>query len=93
MLSCLRMEVQMENGLIIWINGNDGKYGTLLITVCNPKNHTPKSNKSLLFVPDRNVGTNDFEDSGACFSLIHPKVGEIDSYIFDYELNKLKGKK
>ena len=85
---------EKEPAVQSWINKVDGKYSGLLLCVCNPGSHTPKSKKSILLVPDSDldflggalVGRN------AIFSILVPKLGEIDSYIIDDELKQLKEK-
>lgn len=74
-----------------WINRVDGKYSGLLLCVCNPGSHTPRSKRSILVVPDSDI---DFTGSHAgrapIFSLLIPKIGEVDSCTIGYELEQLK---
>ena len=73
-----------------WIDWADGEYSALVLAVCNSGAYTPKSKKSILFVPDKIIyGGKGLEDSPV-FSLIVPGIGEIDSYTIDYELEELK---
>jgi hypothetical protein len=76
-----------------WIDENDGKYSALLLAVCNMGSHTPKSKKSILMIPDKEIsfsGDISRVDREAVFDLIFPGIGEIDSYTIDYELERLK---
>jgi len=68
-----------------WIDRVDGRYSGLLLCVCNPGNHTPKSKKSILVIPDRNVGPAE----EAIFSLLDPRLGEVDSYTIDCKIKQL----
>ncbi len=74
-----------------WIDSVDGKYHSLMFWVCNPRTCEPASKKSLLFVPDRDIAGRVF-NLGTCYTLYVPKIGAVDGYTIDYELNKLKGK-
>lgn len=74
-----------------WINSVDGKYHSLLFCVCNPGTCEPSSKKSLLFVPDRDIGGKIY-DLGTCYHLYVPRIGVVDSYTINYELNRLKEK-
>lgn len=68
-----------------WIDARDGKFACLFILCCNPEATTVKSKKSLLVFADRETkaGYLDIEER-ACFSLVHPKEGEIDAYTIDH---------
>lgn len=74
-----------------WINSVDGKYHSLLFCVCNPRTREPASKKSLLLVPDRDINGRLF-NLGTCYTLYVPKVGAVDGYTIDFELNRLKEK-
>ncbi len=82
-------DAEREYAVQSWINKVDGKYSGLLLCVCNPGSHTPKSKKSILVVPDSDI---DFRGVGRdpIFSLLVPKVGELDSYTIDYETEQLR---
>jgi hypothetical protein len=75
-----------------WINSVDGKYHSLLFSVCNPGVCKPISKKSLLFIPDRDIAEAEAHNFGTCYHLYVPKVGIVDGYTIEYELNKLKEK-
>ena len=81
-----------------WIDENDGKYSALVLRVCNPGHHTPRSKRSILVVPDSIVGNFDpsthelINDREDIYSLIVPKIGEVDSYTIEYEIEKLRKK-
>jgi len=82
--------IYFDNGkhkLQRWINSKDGKYSALLLHACNSKSHTPKSKKSILIIPDRVISAEN--RNLTCYSLIVPKIGEVNGYVIDYELNKL----
>ncbi len=77
-----------------WVNSVDGKYSALLLCVCNPGTHTPKSKKSVLMIPDDII---EFIGSGGttpernvCFDLYVPKKGLLDSYTIGYEIKQLE---
>ncbi|MBU1111732.1 MAG: hypothetical protein ABIG93_04530 [archaeon] len=74
------------------ITRNDGKYSALLLAICNPGMHTPKSRKSILVVPDTTINWGLSTDHEIIFDLIVPRIGELDSYTIDYELEQLKKK-
>ncbi len=72
-----------------WIKKYDGKYAALLFFSCNTAGLTPTSKKSMLIVPDRNVRLQDFGSAPNViepvkFTMIVPKIGEIDAYSIDY---------
>ncbi len=74
-----------------WIDSQDGRYGALLIYSCNPGVHTPKSERSLLWVPNNDVKLGmSFSLRDHSFDLIVPKKGIIDTNTIDYELRELK---
>jgi hypothetical protein len=75
-----------------WINSVDGKYSGLLLCVCNPGMHTPKSRISPIVVPDHIVNFGNIKRDGI-FSILEPDflgMEEIDSYIIDYKVKELK---
>ncbi|MDA1196982.1 MAG: hypothetical protein O2779_03400 [Nanoarchaeota archaeon] len=73
-----------------WINRVDGKYSGLLLCVCNPGGHTPKSKRSILVVPDSDIDFRPGAERDPIFSLLVPKVGELDSYTIGYETEQLR---
>jgi hypothetical protein len=86
-----------------WINKQDGKYSGLILNVCNPGAHTPKTKESLLILPYIEIRTkNDFgiKGQGEIFdiferglrsaNIIPPGEEEITGYTIDYELNELR---
>jgi hypothetical protein len=73
-----------------WIDKFDGKYSALLLCICNLGNSTPKSEKSIIFLPDYIVDFRTYPKRETIFSLIVPNLGEIDSYTIDYELKRLE---
>jgi len=83
---------EREYAVQSWINKVDGKYSGLLLCVCNPGSHTPKSKKSILVVPDSDIDFTGGMYAGRdpIFSLLVPKVGELDSYIIGYEMEQLR---
>lgn len=82
---------EKEYSVQSWINKVDGKYSGIFLCTCNPSNHTPKSKKSILVVPDSDVDfTGIHTRRNTIFSLLVPKIGEIDSYTIFYELEQLK---
>ncbi|MEX2033442.1 MAG: hypothetical protein WD889_02680 [Candidatus Colwellbacteria bacterium] len=75
-----------------WIDEHDGKFACLVIFSCNPGHITVSSRRSLLVIADRDVTLRE-GPSGYSFSLIDPKLGEVDDYTIDHRLNELRGKK
>ena len=77
-----------------WINSVDGNYSALLICVCNPGTHTPKSKKSVLMIPDSDIdfiaGGGAITGRNVCFDLYVPKKGLLDFYTIDYEIEQLE---
>ncbi|MBI4983599.1 hypothetical protein HZC32_03060 [Candidatus Woesearchaeota archaeon] len=74
-----------------WINKVDGKYSGLLLCVCNPGSHSPKSKKSILVVPDSDIDfTGIYAGRDPIFSLLVPRIGELDIYTVGYEMEQLK---
>lgn len=74
-----------------WINKVDGKYSGLLLCVCNPGSYTPKSKKSILIVPDSDIDFSQKSDvKDPIFSLLVPKIGELDLYTIGHEVEQLK---
>ena len=78
-----------EHTVQSWVDNVDGNYSGLLLCVCNPGSHTPKSEKSILLVPDSDI---DYVSSERepIFSLLVPEVGELYSYTVSYELEQLR---
>ncbi len=82
---------EKEYAVQSWINEVDGKYSGLLLCVCNPGSHTPKSKKSILVVPDSNIDfTGMYAGRDPIFSLLVPRIGELDSSTIGYELEQLR---
>lgn len=77
-----------------WINQKDGEYSALILYSCNPGIHTPASKKSILVIPDHNVMSRFtalyLSEKDTCYTILVPKIGEIDHYTIEYELNKLE---
>ena len=77
-----------------WVNQHDGKYALLAPVVCNPGSQLVRSGSSLLLVPDRNVAPRWLAESSGeyeyHFSLLHPTHGEIDDYVIEHELRRLR---
>lgn len=70
-----------------WIDKNDGKYKALLLCVCNPDHEDVAYKRSIIMLPDTEI---DFRASdSAVFSLLIPKIGEVDGYTIKYELEQL----
>jgi hypothetical protein len=72
-----------------WINSMDGKFAGLWLFSCNPGHHTPKSKKSVILLSDRDIGLSHIVDN-SIFSLWVPKIGDVNSYVIDYEVQSLK---
>ncbi len=73
-----------------WINEMDGRYNALVIDVCNPKSRRVYSKKSLVVAPN---GV--YSGLRQCVGMVQvelfvPKIGYLDGYIFDAELEDLK---
>ena len=66
-----------------WIDKNDGKYACLFLCVFGIDAAGLKSEKSLLFIPDRGCKEN-------IVSMFSPLHGEIDSYTIDAHLKELE---
>jgi len=81
---------EREYAVQSWINEVDGKYSGLLLCVCNPRSHIPKSKKSILVVPDSDIDFRPWSERDPIFSLLVPKVGELDSYTIGYETEQLR---
>lgn len=73
-----------------WLNALDGKFASLVCYVCNPRALTVYTKKSLLLLPDGEVSDGCMLMDRCHFSLIHPQRGEIDKYIINFELERLK---
>jgi len=76
-----------------WISRKEKNYGAILLCVCNPGNHTPKSKQAALYFADGNVGFSlktDRRIDETTFNLFVPNKEIIDSYTIDSELEELK---
>jgi hypothetical protein len=81
---------EIERSVQNWINRKDGKYSALLLCVCNPESHTPRSKKSILVVPDTTINLGINPDHEIIFDLIVPDIGNVDSYTINYEMEQLR---
>lgn len=72
-----------------WIDRYEKQYGVLVLLSCNVHSHTPKSEKSLLVLPDRTFSLGDIWGGVVCIDLIHPMLGELDP-IIEHALRLLK---
>ncbi len=79
-----------------WVKVRDGKFGCIACYLCNPASVTIKTKRSLLLLPDRDVGFDvkslGVEKERFHLTLIHPKEGEIDDYTLDYHIRQLKAR-
>ena len=62
----------------------------IFCNVCNPAAQTVKTKKSLLIIPDADISDLHLLYDACHLSLIHPARGEIDDYIVEYELRRLR---
>ncbi len=69
-----------------WLNKHDGRYACLACLSCNPGHHTVTTRKSLLYIPDNDVGAT----TAYVATLIHPTQGEISGYTIDHDLAELR---
>lgn len=72
-----------------WINGVDGKYKALILFSCNPEENEVHSEKSPIITPEDFVGRYIYNER-IPISLYLPGKGNIDSYLIEEELKKLK---
>jgi hypothetical protein len=74
-----------------WINKFDGKYGTLVLLLCDDSEATsPLSKHSLLICPDGLVGGKMLlHECQYHFLFLHPTYGEICSYTADHATKTL----
>ncbi len=73
-----------------WINHIDGKYGILILECCNPYGLEIHSNISAILVPNA-VYSGALQNLGDVqVELFIPKIGYIDSYTIDYELEQMR---
>ncbi len=75
-----------------WINEVDGKYNALILDVCNPKNSSITSEKSVVIHPNGGVSNRLLMQDRVQMELYLPGIGYLDSYLFEEQLEKLKKK-
>lgn len=91
----LYVDADEETPVQKWVDSQDGRYGALLLAVCNPgcssspRTHTPKTRASLLLAAESDVHFYDWKDA-FCLDLIKPGGEIIDSYTIGYELEHLR---
>jgi hypothetical protein len=72
-----------------WINSVDGKYKALILFSCNPEENEIHSKKSPIITPENFPGRYIYNER-IPISLYLPRKGNIDSYLIEEELRKLK---
>ena len=73
-----------------FIDKVDGKYANIILSSCNPESREIHSKKSAVFAYNYIHSWIRQEMSDGKMELFIPKIGYIDSYTIDYELEKLK---
>ncbi len=74
-----------------WIDQNSSRYFCLILASCNRAALTPKSDRTMLLLPDRPFATGSASEGDVSWALVHDNR-EIDAYTAKHELNALKGK-
>lgn len=87
-------------GVEDWIADHEARHTCLVLCTCNPAAMLPKPKRALLFVPDKSFtlsglgadedGNPSNVDADAVMTLVHPKIGVIDQYTYEYELDQLR---
>ena len=73
-----------------WINKMDGKYKALILNVCNPRNNSIKSKKSIILHPNGVISNRLLAQEVVPIELFLPGIGYIDSYMIEEEVKKLR---
>jgi hypothetical protein len=71
----------------------DGRYNLLILDVCNPKNSSIKSKKSLVMHPNGSISNRLLMQELVQLELFIPNSGYFDSYFLEEELKKLEESK
>lgn len=72
-----------------WIRANDGKYGALILCVCNPGLCEISSKQSVVLASNY-IYSQARQNLGECkVELFLPGVGYIDDYVLDWHRNQL----
>jgi len=71
-----------------WIKKRDGKYAGLFLCLCNKGNLTPKSKKSLVLFPDREISS--LIGPEGCYDLLVPGGKLITEYTIERDLEDLE---
>lgn len=74
-----------------WIDRNSGRYFCLVLASCNRAALTPKSDRTMLLLPDRPFAIWSASEGAVSWSLVHGNKA-IDTYTVAHELNALKDK-
>ncbi|MEM4244867.1 MAG: hypothetical protein QW404_02500 [Candidatus Nanoarchaeia archaeon] len=75
-----------------WVNNMDGRFNALVIDVCNPNSRGVHSKKSLIIAPNQIYSSLRQDIGDVQVELFVPKIGYLDSYIFEEELESLRRK-
>ncbi len=73
-----------------WINQMDGKYAVLILYCCNPGSHEISSKKSAVLANNFTYSEYRQDVGDGKVELYLPKIGYIDSYMIDFELEQMK---
>jgi hypothetical protein len=68
----------------------DGKYKALILNVCNPRNNSIKSKKSIILHPNGVISNRLLAQEVVPIELFLPGIGYIDSYMIEEEVKKLR---
>lgn len=75
-----------------WINKQDGRTAALILACCNPASLEIRSRKSIVLVPDQTFSGERLDKGEVTIEMYVPKIGYIDNYTIDYELEQLPQK-
>ena len=75
-----------------WINELDGKYAVLCLNCCNPGHHEIYSGKSAVLAANHEFSWVGLDVGEVQLELYIPKIGYLDSYIIENELEKMRKK-
>ena len=73
-----------------WIDTNDGNYSALFLFMCNDGAFTPRSEQSLLVVPDRRLNETPNVAENSIYGIVVPRANEVDSNTVEYEVAQLR---